>query len=587
MWPIISYPEVSIDSLNEKYDYIVVGGGTAGCVLANRLSADPSKTVLLLERGPRADSWASRVPLFSSDVASDGSPTLKRTSEKQDEIGRPLLLFSGGALGGTSRVNQAIYTRGLPAEYDRWAAAGRKGLSWEELRPYFLKSECALSGAVEGIHSTEGEWKNRTLGGYHFDSFSEAVSAAEVLGLPHIDDINSPIHPPFGCGQLHFTIDEKGHRNSAYDAFLPDSLANARKANLHICTNVLVEKIDVQRLENGSCAARGVTLLANAEKNMERRKHVEAHREIVLSVGLFGSPQILMLRLYGVLRNCSGIGPSEHLKEHGIPVVKDLHAVGLNLQDHFGVSVGFFVPMRDSLLSLQTQPWRFFMELLRYLIWGTGLLLGPVLQLAIFMHTGLLDSTGQPTKAEKEFKEQVPGIEIMPLAYGSIDVEMPRSRGLFSFLNVLLHPRSKGTVRLSSSDPREPLIVDPQFLSNPADIVPLRASVKLSLRLCDQMRKHGYMMDDWLVPESESDEDLDRFIRTHNRTTYHYSSTCRMAPEDDAEGGGVVDDELRVYGVRGLRVADTSILLWILGTHLQAPAVMIGEKCADMILRPS
>lgn len=171
------------------------------------------------------------------------------------------------------------------------------------------------------------------------------------------------------------------------------------------------------------------------------------------------------------------------------------------------------------------------------------------------------------------------------MAYASHDEPTPLDRGMFSFLNVLLHPKSKGTVRLSSADPRAPLAIDPRYLSNADDFAPLRASLKLSLRLRDEMRAQGYALEDWLQPKSESDADLDDYIRRYNRTTYHYSSTCRMAPEDDADGGGVVDDELRVYGLENLRVADTSILPRVLGTHLQAPAVAIGEKCASMVLQ--
>ena len=171
------------------------------------------------------------------------------------------------------------------------------------------------------------------------------------------------------------------------------------------------------------------------------------------------------------------------------------------------------------------------------------------------------------------------------MAYASHDEPAPLDRGMFSFLNVLLHPKSNGTVRLASTEPRAPLVIDPRYLSNPDDFAPLRSSLKLSMRLRDEMRARGYALEDWLKPKSESDADLDDYIRRYNRTTYHYSSTCRMAPEDDANGGGVVDDELKVYGVENLRVADTSILPRVLGTHLQAPAVAIGEKGADMILK--
>ena len=174
------------------------------------------------------------------------------------------------------------------------------------------------------------------------------------------------------------------------------------------------------------------------------------------------------------------------------------------------------------------------------------------------------------------------------MAYDSGDSQVfDKSRGVFSFLNVLLHPESRGTVRLTSKDPAALLKIDPRYLSNPVDFAPLRASLRLTLRLRDRMRARGYPLEDWEVPEGEDDASLDKYIvkLKRHRTTYHYASTCRMAPEDDPRGGGVVDDKLRVYGIQGLRIADSSIFPWVLGAHLQAPTVAIAEKCADMILK--
>ncbi|KAH9895792.1 alcohol oxidase [Cubamyces lactineus] len=591
MWPFTTpYPEVRIDQLFDEYDYIVVGGGTAGCVLANRLSAPqagaPPKRVLLIERGPVADTWASRVPLFSSDFASDGARTLRRRMEPQPALGgRTLEAYTGGVLGGTSRINQMLYARGLPAEYERWGEeAGVKGWEWEEVRELFLKSEKADVG-VEGVHGTGGLWKNRTHTDFYFRGFKEAVAAAEDIGLPYIPDVNSPSHPPFGCARLHFTIDESAHRHSTYHAFLPKPLALERKreGRLYVCTGAIVERLLTERTKEGALVVTGVvvgpTMVGKGGRKVSRT--VRVGKEVVLSAGPFGSPQILML---------SGIGPAEHLKEHGITVVKDLPAVGSNLQDHFGVSVGFNINMWDSLLSLEKRPWRFIIELVRYLIWGTGLLLVPVLQLAIFTHSKLLDARGLPTKTEKAFDEKLPDIEIMPMAYESSDSAVgqyiPRTAGSFSFLNVLLAPESRGTVRLTSPDPRAPLAIDPAYLSNPADLAPLRAAIKLSLRLRDRMRERGYAMRDATVPKSEEDADLDAWIRTCNRTTYHYTSTCRMGKVDDDrwDGGAAVDERLRVYGVQGLRVADSSVFPWVPRTHTQAPTVVVAEKCAEMML---
>ncbi|THG97214.1 hypothetical protein EW026_g4734 [Hermanssonia centrifuga] len=222
--------------------------------------------------------------------------------------------------------------------------------------------------------------------------------------------------------------------------------------------------------------------------------------------------------------------------------------------------------MSDSLVSLQAKPWLFFIALFQYLIWGTGLLLVPVSQLFLFLHTKILDESGTPVKASKAFSEPIPDVEIMPMAYDSSDQPFPKTKGVYSLLNCLLRPKSHGTVRLTSSDPNAPLSIDLRYLSDPKDITPLRASLKFSLRLRDKMREQGYKLVDWQVPASESDEDLDR-----------------MAPEHDPMGGGVVDDELKVYGVTNLRVADSSIFPWIPATHLQAPTVAVAEKCADML----
>ncbi|KAL7278106.1 hypothetical protein ACG7TL_008077 [Trametes sanguinea] len=589
MWPFTSpYPELRIDELSDEYDYIVVGASSF--FLTHGAAAGKTPRVLLVERGLVADTWVSRVPLFSSDFASDGKRTLRRPMRPQAALGgRDMQAYSGAVLGGTSRINQMLYTRGLPEEYERWKEAlgeeaEKEQWGWEEMKRCFLKSEKA-DVQVEGVHSTTGLWRNRTHADFYFRGFNEAVEAAKEVGLPYIPDVNSPTHPPFGCARLHITIDEHAHRHSAYDAFLPKRLAleRTRAGTLHVCTGTIVERLVTERSEDGRLVATGVVLGPTVEGKGVRTKSrvVRVAREVVLSAGPFGSPQILML---------SGIGPAEHLKELGITVVKDLPAVGSNLQDHFGVSVGFSISMWDSLLSLEKWPWRFLIELVRYLIWGTGLLLVPVLQLAIFIHSKLLDDQGLPTKIEKAFDEKLPDIEIMPMAYESSDSAIgqyiPRTSGQFSFLNVLLAPASRGTVRLTSPDPRAPLSIDPAYLSDRADLPPLRAALKLSLRLRDRMRARGYAMRDATVPRSERDEDLDAWIRTCNRTTYHYTSTCRMGRLDDArwDGGAVVDGWLRVYGVGKLRVADSSVFPWVPRTHTQAPTVAIAEKCAEMIL---
>ncbi|KAF9067311.1 alcohol oxidase [Rhodocollybia butyracea] len=572
MWPFsLSYPEFSLQEVFEEYDYIIIGGGTAGAVLANRLTTNGDSTVLLVERGPVADSWASRVPLLSSDFASDGSRTHKVSSVHQGSLGRSIELFTGSVLGGTSRMNQMLYGRGLATEYNAWRDAGNPGWGWDDMKPYFLKSERALYPCDANIHNTQGEWCNRPSEALAFPGFSHVLEASKAAGLPNISDINSPEQPVVGCGLLHFTRDQHQHRSSTYSAFLPLELVVQRTSRLHILTNTEAIKLRTRaRLGPGRFLVQGVELKSRADA---KQRYIQARKEVILCAGPFGSPHVLML---------SGIGPARHLQEKDISVIRDIPAVGSNLGDHFGVSVAFEVPMAHSFVSLQRRPWIFIIELFKYLFFGTGMLLAPVVQIVLFASSLLLDEKGLPKSTEIR-QDILPDIEIMPMAYDSTDNPVT-SRGMFSFLNVLLHPESKGTVRLSSANPSDPLVIDPQYLTNGADFAPLRASLRLTLRLRDRMVEQGYPLIDFGVPDGEDDASLDKFICTRNRTTYHYSSTCRMGPDNGEESGGVVNEELFVHGFDNLRVADSSIFPWVLGTHLQAPTVAVAEKCADMIL---
>ncbi|EIW86015.1 alcohol oxidase [Coniophora puteana RWD-64-598 SS2] len=605
MWPFDeAYPEVAIRDLLPSYDYVIVGGGTAGCVLANRLSASPSTRVLLIEAGPVADSWASRVPLLSSDFASDGTRTWTRPSALEGnmgpgEEGRSIPLVTGRALGGSSRINQMLYTRGLPGEWESWRGKGREGWGWEEVRPYFTKGETVVDydGTVDAeVHGTSGEWRNTTIRAPHYASAQRVLAASRDIGLPWISDVNDPSHPTKGIARLHYTRTPTT-RHSTYHAFLPHELVVKRKANLHVCTNALVERLVFDESATGEGLKVKEVLITPATQQLEQtRTAVSVDKEVILCAGPFGSPQVLML---------SGIGPKEHLQEHNIPVRKHLPAVGSNLQDHLGVSLGYTVPVSDSLIALEKRPWMFIIELFKYLIWGTGVLLAPVVQLAVFAWSGALDARGAPKPQEKESEEEkevLPDFEIMPMSYDSGDQPFSKSRGRFSFLCVLLRPESKGAVRLStpsssrsSSTPslaklspsiHTPLHIALNYLSAPADFAPLRAALRLSLRIVERIRASdpSYPLEDWYVPASESDADLDAFISAPVASTYHYASTCRMAPEDDAAGGGVVDARLRVHGTCNVRVADSSVFPWIPGTHLQAGTVMIAERCADFVL---
>ncbi|KAH8114085.1 alcohol oxidase [Phellopilus nigrolimitatus] len=578
MWPFSSpYPELDCQSLAKEYDYIIIGGGTAGCVLANRLSSDPSISVLLVEKGVAENTWVSKVPLFSTDFTSVGERTYRRDSLPQKFVGgRPQELFSGKVLGGTSRINAMLYTRGIAAEFNAWSAAGRKGWSYDEILPLFKKSQRSLSSSAGPESGRNGEWTTRTHDKTYFATTTRVVEAGRKLGLPFIEDVNSSSSPACGCAKSHVTINEKGYRQSSFTAFLPFNLAQSRKPRLAICTGTIATKIDIKPSSNGTPRAEGVYLRSSSVQSPT--VYISAKREVILCSGPLGNPQILQL---------SGIGPQKQLKSLRIPVFKDLPGVGCHFQDHIAVPVVYQVPMQDSLVGLEKEFFTFMREFVKYMVFGTGLLLSPVVELSIFAKSDMMDAQShlQATVSQMDAKDpaNIPDIEIMPLAYDATGIPFDKSQGVFSFLNVALRPQSTGTVRIVSSNPNDAVECELNTLSSQSDWQVLRASLRLSFALAKEIRASGYPLMDYRVPASESDADLDAHIKKWGRTTYHYSSTCRMAPEDDP-APGVVDDELRVHGVHGLRIADSSIFPQIIATHLQAGSVMVGEKCADLLL---
>ncbi|KZO97735.1 GMC oxidoreductase [Calocera viscosa TUFC12733] len=570
------------------FDYIVVGGGTSGCVIASRLSESPDVRVLLLERGPVSDTFLSRVPLISTNFARANSPNyrwLPRAQEnmKVDDSHADMAMVSGKVLGGTSRINSMLYTRGA-GEWEAMARAGRKGWSFAEVYPYFLKSERAL-GAMSSRpgHGLSGKWQTRAYGHYLLPSYNPCVSAAQLVGLPYIKDLNSPVRAPFGVGDVDVSIDARGQRCSTYHAFLPAELAAARKNRLKVCTETLARRLVFSHGEKGPRAVGVVIEDEDEERAREMGRFVvRARREIILCGGAVGSPQLLQL---------SGIGPREVLEEKGVRVVKHLPGVGEHLQDHFGAAVQYLTPLTHSFHALE-HTFFALRDILRYILFATGIFLAPIVQVSIFTESSLISSKDGTCTAYKVANasaldpDNVPDVEIMPIPAG-LQVPPPPGEGGLSFLTVLATPFSKGSVRLASTDPRERPICDLGFLSDPRDWAVISKGLKLSLAIAAQMRKSGYALRDHCVlPMNAGEDEVKRFVKRQGRTTYHYSSTCRMALEEgDVDGPGVVDDELRVHGVDGLRVADASIFPKILSVHLQAPVVMVGEKCADMIKR--
>ncbi|KAH7886419.1 GMC oxidoreductase [Phlebopus sp. FC_14] len=570
------YPTVSVSDALEAYDYIIVGGGTAGCVIANRLSQDPHVSVLVLERSGVKVGWLSTIPLLSSHFASDGSRSRVLRSTPQKHLGgRTMELVGSNSLGGASKINAMLYNRGVPAEYNAWRDAGRVGWGYQDMLQFFTRSETDLDQDPQNpkpYHGISGEWHNRSHKVPFWGHTPLIVKATTALGVPYVDDCNDPSQPAYGCTKMHYTMDSSGRRSSTLTAFLPADLVRARSSNLHVCTPAIVQRIQVSpdAGDSGEASAEGVWI-QNGTGGPS--KFVRAKRQVILTAGPFYSAQMLML---------SGIGPADHLKEHQIPVRKALPGVGSHLQDHISVPVQFRIPLRDSITQLQLRPWLIIGIFFQWLLFGTGWLLSPVPELSIFIQSRLLDKESRVTMRTEKDKDaslplNLPDIEVMPIPHGDLKKVVDGGLSLF---NVTLRPTSTGTVRLASKDPRTDPVVDPNYFATEHDWQVMRSAILFSLRIKRELAEQGYAITDANVPAGPTDADIDAFITSEGQSTYHYSSSCRMAPESE---GGVVDDRLRVHGVRNLRVADSSVFPSILGAHLVAPTVAVAEKCAEMI----
>ena len=518
------------------YDYIVVGAGSAGCVLANRLSSDRHVRVLLLEAGERDSAKEVHIPAAFNKLFKTKRDWAYETEPEPELGGRRLYWPRGRMLGGSSSLNAMIYVRGNAVDYDGWRAAGNEGWGWSDVRPLFRDMETNARGASEH-HGTDGPLCVSDL--RCVNAVSRAfVEAARERGLTVNDDFNGPQQEGFGFYQV---TQRNGRRCSAAAAFLKPALA---RPHLSVLTGAHATRVV---MEGGKAAGvefrhRGVV------------KNARAQREIVLCGGAINSPQLLML---------SGIGPADDLRQLGIGVVADVPGVGANLQDHVVVGVYYHCRRPVTLETAETLP-----NLLRYLMLHDGPLTTNVAEAGGFVRT-------QPHLRAPDLQ-----FHFAPAFFLDHGFTRPGGCG-FTIGPTLLQPRSRGRVRLRSADPFAAPAIHANYFHARDDFAPLIAGMRMARDLAGTSALAGFAGDEYLPgTRVVTDADLERYIRERCETLYHPVGTCKMGGDADA----VVDAQLRVRGVERLRVADASVMPTIVRGNTNAPTMMIGERAAAMML---
>ncbi|MGZ6709294.1 MAG: GMC family oxidoreductase [Solirubrobacteraceae bacterium] len=516
-------------------DYVIVGAGSAGCVLAARLSEDPSVSVLVLEAGGSARHPNIAIPAAFAKQFRTRLDWDFATEPEPHCDGRSIYVPRGKGLGGSSSMNAMLYVRGRPLDYDLWEAEGAAGWGWEDVRPYFLRAENNERGASEhhavgGPLNVADERSPRPL-------TARFLAAAEAAGIPRIDDYNGPEQD--GAAPVQVT-QRNGRRFSANDAYLRPARG---RENLSVVTGATVSRLE---LDGGRAV--GVRF----RDRLRRERVVRAEREVILCGGAFGSPQLLML---------SGIGPADHLREHGLGVAVDAPGVGANLQDHPYVVCIWDSVAGGSLLGADKPK-----ALAEWLLRRSGPLTSTVAEAFAFVRSrpGLPAADLQYHFAPAYFNDN---------GFDEYD------QHAFTFGPVLVSPKSRGTVRLRSADPTAKPLIRTNSLAEPEDVAALVAGVKLAREIAATEPMASAAGRELFPGEAVRDDaEIEADVRRRVELLYHPVGTCRMGGED-----AVLDPELRVRGVEGLRVVDASVFPVIPGGNTNAPTIMVAERAADVI----
>ncbi len=526
----------------EFFDFVIVGAGSAGCVLANRLSANGKHNVLLLEAGGRDTSPWIHIPLgYGKHFANPKVNWLYASKPHPASGSRAIPEPRGKVLGGSSSINGLVYVRGHQADYDIWRQLGNPGWGFDDVLPYFRKSEDQQRGS-DDFHGVGGPLAVSDPTDRHAmcDAF---VEAAGECGYPANDDFNGSEQE--GFGYLQFNL-RRGRRASAATGYLKPA---RRRSNLKIETRAHVSRV----LFDGKCAI-GVAYLRDGKSCTAM-----ARREVILSGGAINSPQLLQL---------SGVGPPELLRQHEIDVVHGLAGVGANLQDHYNARLVYRCSQPVTLNDVVGHPVRAAAEGLRYAFARRGFLTMGASYAAGFFRQDDASATPDIQVGLALFSTDKAGTRLHPFSG-------------FSLIVRLLRPESRGEVVIESADPGQPPAIHPNYLDVQRDADLLVGGMQSARRIASAPALRPFNDGEYLPgADCVSDDDMLDFVRQRGGTSYHPVGTCRMGTGDDA----VVDARLRVHGLTQLRVVDASIMPQIVSGNTNAPTIMIGEKAADMIL---
>ena len=568
---------MSTASTDSTFDYIIIGAGTAGCLMANRLSADPSKRVLLIEAGRQDDYHWIHIPVgYLYCIGNPRTDWLYQTEADAGLNGRKLRYPRGKTLGGCSSINGMIYMRGQQRDYQRWAEiTGDDDWSWDRLLPYFKLHEDHYKGA-SGWHGAQGvpaellsggsaddPWREvlrqRQAGGewrvekqrLRWDVLDAFAQAAQQAGIPATDDFNTGNNEGVG----YFEVNQKaGWRWNASKAFLRPVM---RRPNLTVWTETQVERLRLERDARGALRCTGAELRRGGQ-----RVSVSATREVVLSAGSIGSVQILQL---------SGIGPAPVLRAAGVEVKHELPGVGENLQDHLQIRSVYKVQGGKTLNTLANSLWGKASIGLEYALKRSGPMSMSPSQLGAFTRS----DPAQP-HANLEY-------HVQPLSLDAFG-EPLHSFPAFTASVCDLRPQSRGRIDIRSADPQEAPLIQPNYLSHPEDQRVAADAIRLTRRIVAAPALQPFKPVEYLPGAAlQTEEQLHEAAARIGTTIFHPVGTCRMGQDADA----VVDAELRVHGIPGLRIADASIMPRITSGNTCSPTLMIAEKAAQLILNPS